>query len=989
MSGQSLKHASFIAGEIDPALHARTDLNFYPSALRTCRNFIVRPGGGVVNRPGTKLVREVKDSADATRLIPFIYSEDDSYVLEFGDLYMRVHKNGATVMENQETGSTHDGASDAATLSDSGAAFTPDEYIGGIVYNLLDGSQGVITDNDGTTVTAVLQGGKENRWDSGDTYEIDMPYEIVTPYLTADVGRLKFAQLWDEITLVHPDYYPRVVTRVADDDWSIALLSVVRTVQKPTDVRTDVTHDYPTEESTPDVYRAKTWSWVVCSVASDGEVSLPSTVYTDAAAVLYPDKETYKIDWDAPTSGPAPQKYLIYRGRHGRYGYVGSSTTTSFEDEGYVPDYTDSPPEETDPFDYTVPIGDVTETVSFSGDTATKVTDPEAYNDYYTYKWKVINGSGEDITVKLESRDSGLGAWTDHGNHVCDTEGTVWYGVSQFIDEHDVDNGAEFRISIVSQTGTPTLERQEVIWYTANPTPSSDNFPACVTFFEQRQVFGNFSYDPAQLVASKTGEYKNFDRSIPSLADDALDFRLASVRLNEIRAVAPLDKLLIFTAAAEWAMQGVSGGALAPNSVDAKPRSFHGSSWLDPLIVGTSALFVPDRAATVREFIQGQSITEAAFATRDLGVMAKHLFEGHEIVDWDYAEDPYGVVWAVRDDGRLVAMTYVKEHGVFGWHRHDTGNKALAADVDPRDSFESICVVPEGGEHAIYVVVKRYINSSYVRFVERFATRQVGDIEDAIFMDCTVTYDGLDDSGENVTINEYLGGGYDAGAEVEVDVSGAQWEPTMVGKQVVVYKGSDTARVNIATYVDTGQLRGTVVTAIPAALQGIAGTSFARGLNTFNAGLEHLEGEDVAVLVDGNTHDECTVTAGAITLDTDIYGVDVQVGIPYYSDLETLQIHIAGSPGTFRDKSKIINKVSVEVEESRSLYAGQELASLTAWEQRDTDLGYQTAINPMSKLIEVVVEGTWRRTGGCVVRMIDPLPLQILSVIPKVDVGDD
>lgn len=88
---------SFTGGELSPSLHARVDLARYGTSLRTARNFIVRPYGGVVNRPGTQFVGEVEDHAVRGRLVPFIYSTETAYVLELGDEVMRFWSNGGQV----------------------------------------------------------------------------------------------------------------------------------------------------------------------------------------------------------------------------------------------------------------------------------------------------------------------------------------------------------------------------------------------------------------------------------------------------------------------------------------------------------------------------------------------------------------------------------------------------------------------------------------------------------------------------------------------------------------------------------------------------------------------------------------------------------------------------------------------------------------------------------------------------------------------------
>jgi hypothetical protein len=88
---------SFSAGEMAPATFARVDLARYYTGLRTCRNFVVLPEGGVQNRSGTRLVAEVKDSSAFTRLIEFQFSTEQTYALEFGNQYIRFVSNGGQV----------------------------------------------------------------------------------------------------------------------------------------------------------------------------------------------------------------------------------------------------------------------------------------------------------------------------------------------------------------------------------------------------------------------------------------------------------------------------------------------------------------------------------------------------------------------------------------------------------------------------------------------------------------------------------------------------------------------------------------------------------------------------------------------------------------------------------------------------------------------------------------------------------------------------
>ncbi|UVK37638.1 hypothetical protein LHFGNBLO_004703 [Mesorhizobium sp. AR10] len=87
----------FTRGEISPRLHARASLDLYRAALSKCENFVTLPHGGIRKRGGTYFVGEVKASQKKTRAIPFIFSSEQAYCLEFGDLYIRVYAYGARV----------------------------------------------------------------------------------------------------------------------------------------------------------------------------------------------------------------------------------------------------------------------------------------------------------------------------------------------------------------------------------------------------------------------------------------------------------------------------------------------------------------------------------------------------------------------------------------------------------------------------------------------------------------------------------------------------------------------------------------------------------------------------------------------------------------------------------------------------------------------------------------------------------------------------
>ena len=98
MPRTTLALTSFVSGELGAKLDGRTDFAKYSTGAKTLENFLIHPQGSATRRVGTKFIAEVKDSSKKTRLIPFEFSTVQTYILEFGDQYMRVYKDQGQVL---------------------------------------------------------------------------------------------------------------------------------------------------------------------------------------------------------------------------------------------------------------------------------------------------------------------------------------------------------------------------------------------------------------------------------------------------------------------------------------------------------------------------------------------------------------------------------------------------------------------------------------------------------------------------------------------------------------------------------------------------------------------------------------------------------------------------------------------------------------------------------------------------------------------------
>jgi hypothetical protein len=149
---------------------------------------------------------------------------------------------------------------------------------------------------------------------------------------------------------------------------------------------------------------------------------------------------------------------------------------------------------------------------------------------------------------------------------------------------------------------------------------------------------------------------------------------------------------------------------------------------VDPLLIGPAALDIQERGNVVREILF--DLYTDSYKSTEVSLLARHLFDGHTVVDWAYAENPYSLIWAVRDDGILLCCTYVREQEMVAWTRADT-----------QGTFESVATIIENGEDAVYAIVKR----GATRNVERMSSRVIDKTDPATwrFLDASKQVTGV------------------------------------------------------------------------------------------------------------------------------------------------------------------------------------------------------------------------------------------------------
>ena len=227
MARVAVQLTNFTGGELSPRLDGRNDLAKYSSGCKTLQNMVVYPHGSSARRPGTSFVAEVKTSSAKTRLIPFEFSTTQTYILEFGNQYIRFYKDSGAILEANKTITGITQANPGVVTSSShGFANGDTVVISGVVgMTQVNGKRFKVAnvatntfelqDIDGNNVntssyTAYSSGGIANR-----------VYTLTTTYLTADLFQIKYAQSADVMYLCHPDYSVKKLSRTGHTSWTI------------------------------------------------------------------------------------------------------------------------------------------------------------------------------------------------------------------------------------------------------------------------------------------------------------------------------------------------------------------------------------------------------------------------------------------------------------------------------------------------------------------------------------------------------------------------------------------------------------------------------------------------------------------------------------------------------------------------------------------------------------------------------------------------
>jgi hypothetical protein len=553
------------------------------------------------------------------------------------------------------------------------------------------------------------------------------------------------------------------------------------------------------------------------------------------------------------------------------------------------------------------------------------------------------------------------------------------------------------RYAFIGSSATTSFNDINITPNTGIQPPSSFGFsggflntandqPQVVGYYQQRLCFANTINQPQSVWMSRAGDFAAFSVSTPVQSSDAVQFTLAGRSLQAINSMVDLGKLILHTTAGEYVCTGDQSGAITPTSVGVVQQGYSGSQLLQPVSIGNTDLFVQARGTIIRDL--QYSIQSTSYTGKDCTIFASSLFQGTSVVVMDWQQVFNSIVWTVLANGALVGLTYIREHEIWGWHRHDTTSGL----------FQDVAVCPEGSDDAVYTVVKRAINGGTNYTIERLAQRNIvtdalGNVKDwatVKFSDACLTYDGRNTTSQTLTLTTAGGWTITDTLTMTLSAGAAVFAVTDIGNDIILNQVAsdgtvtDTVRIKILAFTDTKHVTGQATSAPATWAQGVALTTWGKAVHQFS-GMGHLEGQTINALGDGDVVGDTLVVSGGAFTTAGNYLV-LTAGLPIVADLQTLPLENAQGE-SIADKQIRCVELTAIFNATRGGSYGQDFAHLNRLKQRANE-PWATPTALFTGNVIIPIQGAWQSTGQIAIRQLDPLPMGISALIPTAQVAN-
>lgn len=487
---------------------------------------------------------------------------------------------------------------------------------------------------------------------------------------------------------------------------------------------------------------------------------------------------------------------------------------------------------------------------------------------------------------------------------------------------------------------------------------SVGEWPRVGEFWKQRMAYAATISQPQTIWFSRAQFFAAMSTSKPLQDDDAIKAPLVGNSRHTIHHMIQLKKFLVFTDSGEWVIETTNNEALSTASIDPKLETAYGCDpYLSPTAIGDRVLFVQNMSGVILDM--GYEFATDAYKADDLSRLARDLFKNKHIEAWAYAGFPHNLVYTVCDDGSLPVMTYNRQHEIWGW--------ALA---ETEGEFTDVACVAEVNQHAAYFQVTRLIDGVETKFIERTEVLYTESIEDLFYVDCGLTFKDV----RNYTV---FTKSTDTRATFVIGSHGR-----VTGDEIQLEFGDSKLRFVVVSSV------GSTITADTKFLREIPDDFPVSGSALFCAdlitGFDHLAGQSgLIALADGQVVRNISIN-GDGEFPLDFQAARVHCGFPYSGRVETLDLDDPRVAGQFRNRTP--DMIYLNLHNSRNVLVGAVKSDnpLIEIKPRESDQDYDEANRALNGPYEIPSDVQWGRTCSIVVESHDPVPCNILNIVPDI-----
>jgi len=510
------------------------------------------------------------------------------------------------------------------------------------------------------------------------------PFLLETPFFGEDVMDLQLKQINDVIYITHPDYSPKKVSRIADNNWTLVELEFTN----PPMGNDNLTGITMTPSATSGT-----------GITITASAAYFNSGHTGAYIRIGQRRENQSIE-DAAITGNDTSGSLSVYGEYNVRSYGIWSADIFIE-----------------AYDTVTSTWVVVRKYEGRGDR--NVDDPGKTAERKDLRIRIAN-----YVANADIKDWAAEGLTvpDPGRVVLEASEYIIYGTARIV-------GFTSSTVVTADVLTQFYSTTASTCWTEGAWSDYRGYPWCCGFHAGRLVFGGSNTYPTGLWLSVAGDYENFLRGDDD--ESSIFIELAGQESNEIQWVASMRDLIVGTTGSEWTIKSNSAvKGLTPASIEAKIQTYFGSEYIAPLCLSNALVFVQRKGHRIIEWTWDGD----AAAGTNLTLMSPHVGNGgiHQIA---YAGDPIPTIWAVNGDGYLCGLTYDREQQVLAWHFHTTDGEDTS-----NAQFESVAGLygSKNGDDEVYVIVNR----DGIRSVERFRPSGWTEIEDCYYVDSGLTYDG-------------------------------------------------------------------------------------------------------------------------------------------------------------------------------------------------------------------------------------------------------